>query len=97
VAIRAWASLDQLERFGFERNEGVPSSVIRKFSYDPEREELAILFTTGRRYIYRRVPSEEADAFRAAFSKGRFFNARIRDAYDFTEVLPEGCRHINGG
>jgi KTSC domain len=64
----------------------MPSSVIRRFHYDPEREELDVLFTTGRRYHYHRVPPQEADAFRAAFSKGRYFNAHIRDAYDYTEV-----------
>jgi len=63
----------------------MPSSVIRRFSYDAEREELEILFTTGRRYLYHRVPQAAADAFRAAFSKGRHFNVHIRDAYDFTE------------
>jgi len=65
----------------------MPSSVIRRFDYDPEREELDVLFTTGRRYRYHRVPRSEADAFRAAFSKGRYFNAHIRDAYDFTESV----------
>ena len=65
----------------------MPSSVIRRFDYDPEREELTILFTTGRRYVYRRVPRAEADAFRAAFSKGRYFNAHIRDSYDYAECV----------
>jgi hypothetical protein len=64
----------------------MPSSVIRAAHYDPDREVLDILFTTGRRYLYHRVPAEAADAFRAAFSKGRHFNRHIRDAYDFTEV-----------
>jgi hypothetical protein len=64
----------------------MPSSVIRTASYDPDRAQLDIVFTTGRRYLYHRVPPEEAQAFRAAFSKGRYFNAHIRDAYDFTEV-----------
>lgn len=66
----------------------MPSSVIRSFVYDPEREELTILFTTGRRYIYHRVPAGEADSFRAAFSKGRHFNARIRDSYAYSEGAP---------
>lgn len=44
------------------------------------------MFTTGRRYLYHRVPPEEADRFRAAFSKGRHFNFYVRDHYDFTEV-----------
>lgn len=64
----------------------MPSSVIRAAHYDPDREALDILFTTGRRYLYHRVPPEAADAFRAAFSKGRHFNAHIRDRYDFTEI-----------
>lgn len=67
----------------------MPSSVIRSHSYDPGREELAITFTTGRCYIYYRVPAEAYEDFRAAFSKGRHFNARIRDCYDFAEVSPQ--------
>jgi hypothetical protein len=64
----------------------VPSSVIARFHHDPERRELEIVFTTGRRYIYRGVPPEAVEAFRAAFSKGRHFNAHIRDAYECSEV-----------
>jgi len=64
----------------------MPSTVIRAAHYHPEREMLDILFTTGRRYFYHRVPAEEARAFRAAFSKGRYFNAHIRDRYAFTEA-----------
>ena len=64
----------------------MPSSVIRRFSYDPETQELDVLFTTGRRYVYYDVPPEEVDAFRAAFSKGRYFNTRIRDNYEYREV-----------
>jgi lysyl-tRNA synthetase class 2 len=63
----------------------MPSTVIKRFDYDPARRELAILFTTGRRYVYHAVPQAAADDFRAAFSKGRHFNAHIRDAFDFTE------------
>jgi len=67
-------------------SESMPSSVIRSARYDPDRGILDILFTTGRRYLYHDVPPVEADAFRAAFSKGRYFNAHIRDSYAFTEV-----------
>ena len=66
----------------------MPSSVIRKFSYDPDREELEIVFTTGRRYVYSEVPPHAATAFEAAFSKGRYFNAHIRDDYPFEELEP---------
>jgi hypothetical protein len=64
----------------------MPSAVIRRFGYRPETAELEVLFTTGRRYLYRDVPPEAAAAFRAAFSKGRHFNAHIRDAYEYTEL-----------
>ena len=68
----------------------MPSSVIRAASLRPRpRRCWTSLFTTGRRYLYHDVPPEEADRFRAAFSKGRHFNAHIRDHYDFTEVAGE--------
>ena len=64
----------------------MPSTVIRSACYHPERGELEVLFTTGRRYLYREVPEEAAEALRAAFAKGRHFNARIRGRYPFVEV-----------
>ena len=65
----------------------MPSAVIRSYAYDPEQRVLDVLFTTGRRYLYHDVPQAAADEFRAAFSKGRYFNAHIRDAYDYTECV----------
>lgn len=66
----------------------MPSSVIKEAYYRPDEAALEILFTTGRRYLYHDVPPEEAERFAAAFSKGRYFNARIRDRYAFTEIVP---------
>ena len=63
----------------------MPSSVIRSFDYRPDAAELEVLFTTGRRYIYSEVPAEEVAAFRAAFSKGRYLNAHIREHYRYRE------------
>jgi hypothetical protein len=65
----------------------MPSSVIRRFSYDPERRELSVEFVTGRIYLYHDVPGREAEAFRAAESKGRYFNFHIRDHYGFRELI----------
>ena len=62
----------------------MPSRVIRRFEYDDADRRLDILFVTGRRYAYHDVPPEEVTAFRAAFSKGEYFNAHIRDRYRFT-------------
>ena len=66
----------------------MPSTVIRRFHYSPEEQALDVVFTTGRVYRYREVPASVAESFRSAFSKGRFFNARIRDRYEFTELEP---------
>lgn len=66
----------------------MPSTVIKGFDYRPERRELEVTFVTGRRYVYRDVPEEEVLALRAAFSKGRHFNARIRDRYSYREISP---------
>jgi hypothetical protein len=65
----------------------MPSAVIRNYRYDPEAQALEVLFTTGRRYVYRDVPQSEVDGFSSAFSKGRYFNAHIRDAYEYRELV----------
>ena len=64
----------------------MPSTVIRNYSYDPETRELKITFVTGRRYVYDDVPQDVADAFKAAFSRGTFFNQHIRDHYGYREI-----------
>lgn len=64
----------------------MPSSVIRSFDYRPATQALDVTFVSGRRYRYAEVPEGVAQAFAAAGSKGRFFNARIRDAYRYTEL-----------
>ena len=66
----------------------MPSTIIRAFDYRPASRELDVLFTTGRRYVYRDVPPEAADAFRRAFAKGRYFNTRIRGRYPYEEREP---------
>jgi len=66
----------------------MPSTIIRAFDYRPHERELDVLFTTGRRYVYSHVPPETAEAFRNAFAKGRYFNARIRGRYPYEEREP---------
>ena len=67
----------------------MPSSVIRRFAYDADRQELWIEFVSGRRYVYEDVPEEVAEALRLAFSKGIYFNTRIRDQFPFREIVHE--------
>jgi len=65
----------------------MPSTVIRRFDYSPEREELVVEFVTGRRYVYSQVPQLEAQKLRAAFAKGVYFNKRIRDRFPYRELV----------
>ena len=67
----------------------MPSTVIRRFEYNPASEALDVEFVSGRRYRYLAVPQAVATAFREAFAKGRFFNAHIRDGYACRELEPE--------
>lgn len=64
----------------------MPSTVIRRFDYSPERRELTIHFVTGRIYAYSSVPQDAVDALRSAFSKGSHFNRHIRDRFSYREL-----------
>jgi hypothetical protein len=67
----------------------MPSTVIRNYLYDAANGELWVTFVTGRRYVYAAVPQAVFDAFKAAPSRGRFFNLEIRDRYSDREVTRE--------
>jgi hypothetical protein len=64
----------------------MPSSVIRRFSYDEPHRRLRVTFTSGDVYEYDEVPPEVNAAFREAFSKGQFFGPNIRDRYPYRRV-----------
>jgi hypothetical protein len=64
----------------------MPSSVIRSFDYDDARNELTVALTTGRVYVYSLVPPAVVAEFKSAFSKGRFFNEKIRGTYPYRDV-----------
>ena len=70
----------------------MPSTVIRRFEHSPDRCELLVEFVTGRRYVYLDVPEAEVAAMRSAFAKGRYFNAHIRDRYQFREIAADDSR-----
>ena len=69
----------------------MPSSVIRRFSYDEARQLLRVTFVSGDVYEYQGVPPAVNEAFRAAFSKGQFFGPNIRDRYPF-RLIEKGRR-----
>jgi hypothetical protein len=66
------------------RDAFMPSSSIRKIEYDRDKQVLSVWFVaSGKRYDYEGVSEQTHAEFRSAFSKGRFFIARIRDRYRY--------------
>lgn len=65
----------------------MPSTVIRRYAYCPDSGSLWIEFVTGRRYVYSEVPGHVAAALGSAFSKGVYFNSRIRDQFPCREIV----------
>lgn len=61
----------------------MPSTVIKTYSYNPEREILRIVYVSGAVYDYYDVPLEVYEEFRTAFSKGIFLNQKIKPFYAF--------------
>lgn len=64
----------------------MPSTVIRRFSYDEPHRTLRVTFLSGDVYEYDGVPPEVEAAFRAAYSKGRYSGPHIRDRYPYRGV-----------
>lgn len=64
----------------------VESTAVDAIDYDPAQKALTVTFVSGERYRYRDVPAEVYGAFVDAESKGRFFQAQIRDRYPFERL-----------
>jgi hypothetical protein len=65
----------------------VQSTAIEKVGYDPASGDLRATFRgSGKTYVYHDVPQELYDGLLFADSVGAFFNAHIRDSFDFEEL-----------
>jgi hypothetical protein len=64
----------------------VDSSAISQIDYDAGRAKLLVRFISGERYVYVGVPGEVHRSFVEADSKGRFFQAQIRDRYPYNRL-----------
>ena len=64
----------------------VASSMMRSAGYDETHAVLEIEFVTGTIYRYHAVPKREWTGLMEAGSKGRYFEAHIRDKYPMKRV-----------
>ena len=59
------------------------STAIAEIDYDEWEEILTVRFTDGLVYTYWNVPAEVYAEFLYASSAGTYFNANIRDNYNY--------------
>lgn len=64
------------------------SEAIAKFAYDLGTRRLVIFFKSGGAYEYQDVPRTVFDGFRAAQSKGEFFQSAIRNQFASKRLSP---------
>ena len=65
----------------------VQSSALERLDYDRASHDLRAKFReSGRTYVYHDVPQEIYDSLMFADSLGAYFNAHIRDHFDFEEL-----------
>jgi hypothetical protein len=70
----------------------VESSMMSRVEYDEDDSELDITFKSGKTYRYRTVPPDIYADLLDAESKGEFFNEKIKDIFEFVEVIPSRRR-----
>ena len=63
--------------------------MIRGAWYLPHRQQLDLLFGSGRHYRYSNVPADLARRFACAMSKGRFYHEEIRGRFACTSLDAE--------
>lgn len=64
----------------------VQSTAILRVEYDEFMHQLQITFIGGGTYVYYDVPRTVYAGLVSAASKGKYFNACIKDRYRFTEM-----------
>ncbi len=64
----------------------VDSTAIQAIDYDQAHDKLFVRFVSGERYVYVGVPGDVCRSFLDAESKGRFFQAEIRDQYPYNRL-----------
>ena len=69
--------------------ERVDSEALAEVGHHPQSRTLFVRFRSGELYAYLEVPTDVADAFLRAPSKGRFFQAEIDPVYRYVRVADD--------
>ena len=64
----------------------MPSTVVAKYRYNPEKLILTVEFVSGLVYEYLDVPENIYEAFRMSRSKGTFLNTYIKGNYAYQKI-----------
>lgn len=64
----------------------MPSSVVSSINYDSTKRILYVVFVSGDVYAYKEVPEKVYKDFKAAISKGKFLNRKIKKFYKMEKV-----------
>ena len=85
---RAAARQNRSGKFGLKTNTpNVRSSMMIRVEYDEDNNELDITFVGGKTYRYLQVTPDIYIGLLDAESKGEFFNAHIKDRFEYREVV----------
>jgi hypothetical protein len=64
----------------------VESRMILGVRYNQRTREMDVVFRTGEKYRYKRVPREEFDGLISADSHGQYMHKRILGRYDYERL-----------
>lgn len=62
------------------------SSQVSSGSYNLDKKELIIAFSTGKRYAYFNVPEKVWEDLKLADSAGKYLNANVKGKYAYKQL-----------
>jgi len=72
-----------------EQSSTVDSSMINKYVYNFATKTLKVEFKSGSLYEYNNVESGLYDELCKSESTGKFFNEKIKNNFDYTQLLTD--------
>ena len=70
-----------------EQSSTVDSSMINKYVYNFATKTLKVEFNSGALYEYKNVESETYDELTKSESTGKFFNEKIKNNFEHSQLL----------